>query len=553
MNNKQLIKDTLLNSRYTIIRCLGQGGFGITYSAKDTRLEQDVVIKEYFPQQLVQERSGTRIVTGSLPDETSLYSKGKEQFLNEARTLATLFEIPGIVKVLDYFEENNTAYIVMEYVKGVSLLEWLERRSEPCSFKEACQMLVPIMDALEKVHKKGLLHRDISPDNIMVLEDGSVKLLDFGAAREFFLENDREKTMTILVKSGYAPPEQYESKGKHGPWTDVYALSSVVYEMITGTMPQNSQLRQTADGLYVPSAFGSDILPEEEDALILKGMALDPNKRYRSIKKMKADYLQEQGEEKTVSRKKVGLIAAIIVLVVAGIIAFACSENDTPIAEPAAGSYDRDSERYSEFLAYVEKNAVSKEQDPENEKNTIYTLNKESVLKWGERCNLMMIDTTSTQLIDHIKSKGYNIKHLKTTKNYTATIKPYGVIETDFTNTKHFKCDDFIELSITYDVLTDRICLLVIYIEPEVSIDINPLVTDVYMFLDKDAVGSRDEIITNFTEMQEQAIGYGEGFSGYEFNEMNYGYMSSDNYDHAKGNTMLVMRCIWGPSYYWPE
>jgi len=130
MNSKQLSNSTSLNNRYEILRCLGQGGFGITYAAKDTRLGQEVVIKEYFPQQLVHDRSDTRIVTGNLPDETSLYARGKEQFLNEARTLATLFEIPGIVKVLDYFEENNTAYIVMEYVKGISLLKWLEKRME---------------------------------------------------------------------------------------------------------------------------------------------------------------------------------------------------------------------------------------------------------------------------------------------------------------------------------------------------------------------------------------------------------------------------------------
>jgi len=553
MNSKQLSNSTSLNNRYEILRCLGQGGFGITYAAKDTRLGQEVVIKEYFPQQLVHDRSDTRIVTGNLPDETSLYARGKEQFLNEARTLATLFEIPGIVKVLDYFEENNTAYIVMEYVKGISLLKWLENRSEPCSFKEACRILSPIMDALEKVHKKGLLHRDISPDNIMVLEDGSVKLLDFGAAREFFLENDRQKTMTILAKSGYAPPEQYEAKGKHGPWTDVYALSSVLYEMITGTMPQNSQQRQLADNLYVPSAFGSDILPEEEDALILKGMALDSAKRYRSIKKMKADYLHEQEEPKTVKNKRVWLLVAIFVIIIAGILAITFSKSEEPPSEPAAGSYERGSERYEEFLNFVEKNAVSKEQDPEDKSATIYTLDKDAVLKWGERCNAMMLDTTYDQLIDTIKSQGHTLKHTESKDNYTVSVKPYGVIETDFSTTEHFKCDNFIDLKINYDIVTEKICLLVIYLEPDISGDINPLVTDIYMFLNKNAEGSRKEFIDAFSKAQKKAIEYGEGFSGYEFDEMNYGYSSSKNFDYAKDNTILLMRCIWGPEYYWPE
>ncbi|MBO5460542.1 MAG: serine/threonine protein kinase, partial [Ruminococcus sp.] len=186
-----------LNMRYRLIRSIGQGGFGITYVAEDEVMKQHVVIKEYFPVMLAGRSEQGELILPDTADEKEKYQEGMKRFLNEAKILASLFDVPGVVKVLDYFQENQTAYIVMEYVKGTSLRDYLESMGEELSFEKTCEMLKPVMIALEKVHQKGLLHRDISPDNLMVEEDGKIKMLDFGSAREYFLEQDREKTLTI--------------------------------------------------------------------------------------------------------------------------------------------------------------------------------------------------------------------------------------------------------------------------------------------------------------------------------------------------------------------
>ena len=221
----ELKKESCLNGRYRICQCIGQGGFGITYLAKDESLGKNVVIKEYFPVTLVSREEGGALKLCGEMSAGKKFEEGMKRFLKEAQILASLFEVPGVVKVLDYFQENGTAYIVMEHVKGISLRTYLERSGDEISFDRALSMLLPVVSALEKIHKQGLLHRDINPDNLMVEENGSVKLLDFGAAREYLQEQDSEKTKTVLLKSGYAPPEQYDGKGHQGPWTDIYAVS----------------------------------------------------------------------------------------------------------------------------------------------------------------------------------------------------------------------------------------------------------------------------------------------------------------------------------------
>ena len=234
-----------IKQRYKIEKVLGQGGFGVTYLAYDEELCQEVVLKKY------------RWEHGSLDNEVinkrDYYKKQRKAFLNEARILSSLFDIKEVVKVLDYFEERENAYIVMEFVQGISLRQYLESRNQPMSFTEAWNFLLPVMEALEKVHQNKLIHRDISPDNFIIKEDGSIKLLDFGSAREYA----EEKTMTVLVKKGYAPPEQYSRKGKQGPWTDIYSICATLYEMITGVIPQPAMERLKADKLYLPSSYGS--------------------------------------------------------------------------------------------------------------------------------------------------------------------------------------------------------------------------------------------------------------------------------------------------------
>lgn len=251
-----------IKQRYKIEKVLGQGGFGVTYLAYDEELCQEVVLKKY------------RWEHGSLDNEVinkrDYYKKQRKAFLNEARILSSLFDIKEVVKVLDYFEERENAYIVMEFVQGISLRQYLESRNQPMSFTEAWNFLLPVMEALEKVHQNKLIHRDISPDNFIIKEDGSIKLLDFGSAREYA----EEKTMTVLVKKGYAPPEQYSRKGKQGPWTDIYSICATLYEMITGVIPQPAMERLKADKLYLPSSYGCDITPLQEK-ILMKGLALD--------------------------------------------------------------------------------------------------------------------------------------------------------------------------------------------------------------------------------------------------------------------------------------
>ncbi|WP_147373048.1 protein kinase domain-containing protein, partial [Calidithermus terrae] len=226
-----LAQGTRLNrGRYTLGKVLGQGGFGITYLGADTQTRRPVAIKELFPE------GSTRRASQVIPPTSLLgggFSETMQRFEEEARTLAR-FDHPGIVKVFDVFEENGTAYMVMEFLRGQTLGKRIEQRGklEP---GEAEAVALKLADALEAVHGAGLLHRDIKPDNVFLTDDGRVVLIDFGSARQFALG----KTMnhTRLVTPGYAPLEQYGTAGKFGPYTDIYALGATLYHALTGLTP----------------------------------------------------------------------------------------------------------------------------------------------------------------------------------------------------------------------------------------------------------------------------------------------------------------------------
>ena len=249
-------------NEYLIERPLGGGGFGITYLARDGNLDLPVAIKEYFPSDLVTRSPDqgvhVRATQGSGNQET--YDWGLERFLDEARALAT-FRHPNIVRVLRYFRENGTAYIVMEYESGQSLKRWLPQNS-PLSQRALLSILHPLLDGLEAVHRTGFLHRDIKPDNIYVRGDGTPVLLDFGAARRV----SANKEMTNIVSPGFAPFEQYHSQGNQGPWTDIYSIGAVMYWMTTGKKPMESAARVKSDimlpaaGLAEASVFGATLL-----------------------------------------------------------------------------------------------------------------------------------------------------------------------------------------------------------------------------------------------------------------------------------------------------
>ena len=275
-----LRKKTRLIGRYTIEKVLGQGGFGITYLGMDELHEKPVAIKEFFPQGIVTRNIEYQdTVTVTFVGEKENYEKGKERFLKEARTMAKFSKDEGIVKALDFFEINNTAYIVMEYLEGITLKQYL-RENQRIAPEDLIELLVPLIESLDEIHSQGMIHRDISPDNIMVLPDGRIKLMDFGAARDY--TEFGEKSLSIVLKPGYAPPEQYQTHGVQGPWTDIYALCATMYKCITGENPPDAIERVMDDHLKKISAFGIPVLPQIEEAII-KGMSVAANDRYQNV------------------------------------------------------------------------------------------------------------------------------------------------------------------------------------------------------------------------------------------------------------------------------
>lgn len=288
----------LYNNRYVIGTCIGFGGFGITYKAWDNVLETVVAVKEYYPTGLVQRVPGKPqviIYTGESKEE---YMQGLERFLDEAKNMAKFVDNPNIVHVDAFFEENNTAYLVMEYLPGMTLKSYLKSKGG----RIGCEEVIPIADAvitaLKEIHAGGIIHRDISSDNIMLCNDGRIKLLDFGAAR--FSDADQERTRSIILKPGFAPPEQYQAKSKQGPWTDIYALCATVYRAITGVLPDESVNRVIEDTVQSPIQIYSDI-PERISNTVMKGMSIYPEIRFSNVDELKKAL---DGEKKVMEPKK---------------------------------------------------------------------------------------------------------------------------------------------------------------------------------------------------------------------------------------------------------
>lgn len=313
-----------LADRYIIGTVVGFGGFGVLYRAWDRKLEHMVAIKEYYPAGMVTRIPGQKEVilyTGKKHDE---YKNGLTRFLDEARNTARFSSNPNIVNVFDFFEENGTAYMVMEFLEGVSLKEYISRAGGRLPWQQAVEIGLRIIDALKDVHGAKILHRDLSPDNVFMCDDGKIKLLDFGAAR--FTGLDDEKTRTIVLKMGFAPPEQYRSKSQQGPYTDIYALGATLYRAITGQTPDESVNRQDSinhnegDTLKPMSQFVEGI-PDYLDNAVLRAMALEPTLRFQNVQQM-ADALQNKKSyadlAKEIRRRKrrraVGIAASLVIL-----------------------------------------------------------------------------------------------------------------------------------------------------------------------------------------------------------------------------------------------
>ncbi len=287
---------TVLEDKYILGRVLGQGGFGITYLAWDKVLSLKLAIKEYLPQQLATRTGGERTVTVFKQSLKEEFIYGKTKFLEEARTLARFIEHPNIVSVRDYFEANGTAYLVMNHHDGVTLHSYLQSRGGRIEAAQAVQIFMPVLDALKVVHALGILHRDISPDNLLINTAGRVILIDFGAARQAMGEKSR--SLSVIMKAGYSPEEQYRSRGKQGPWTDIYAVAATMYRAVTGQVPPEAMDRLAEDDLVPPSQLGVDIGAGLEQAL-LKALAVRAEERYQGVEEFQAALAQAEAPSKS--------------------------------------------------------------------------------------------------------------------------------------------------------------------------------------------------------------------------------------------------------------
>ena len=281
-DSHQLPVRTILAGKYLVGYALGQGGFGITYVGWDINLELKVAIKEYYPEGCVSREltmQSTVIPLRGTSGEYFLY--GREKFVQEAKALAKFTGTPGVVNVRDFFTENGTAYIVMDFVDGRTMKQLAEANGGRLPAQTVLQMIYPVILALQKVHAAGLLHRDISPDNIMVRTDGSAVLLDFGAARQ--ISASGEHSNTVNVKHGFAPEEQYREHGEQGPWTDVYALSATIYRMVTGVTPTQALDRLVSgDTLPLPNTLGAG-MTDAQQAAVMHGLAIYARDRFQSV------------------------------------------------------------------------------------------------------------------------------------------------------------------------------------------------------------------------------------------------------------------------------
>ena len=286
----QLPMGTVLRGQYMVGKALGQGGFGITYLGWDLNLDIPIAIKEYYPNSIVnRDATHNPALTGVASNMMEIYVSTRQRFLREAKVLAMLRNIPNIVQVHNFFEENNTAYIVMEYVRGIDLRRYMNMRGGRLSVEETLAILRPVMEALARVHDHEIVHRDISPDNIMMMANGVPKLLDFGAVRNIESANadqDLQHSTEAILKHGFAPMEQYQKRGALGPWTDEYAMCATVYYCLTGRVPPDAPQRMMED--VHPAWDKIPGLSAYQRMVLEKGMSLRGKDRYPDIRSLMA-------------------------------------------------------------------------------------------------------------------------------------------------------------------------------------------------------------------------------------------------------------------------
>ncbi len=354
----QLPYRTVLNGKYMVGKAIGEGGFGITYIGWDLNLGIKVAIKEFYPEGFVGRTSeNSHTVRSYQGDGTVFFNKGKDKFLEEARSLGKFMSLPGIVSVKDFFLQNNTVYIVMEYLDGQSIKAYAKEHDGRIEKNKLLEFMKPVIKSLTEVHKAGIIHRDISPDNIMICKDGQMKLIDFGAARE--TSPDGEKTMSVMLKKGYSPEEQYRTHGEQGTWTDVYALCATIYAMLTGVKPDEPLDRMENDTLKRPSEYGIKLSKRQEDVL-MKGLAVKAQDRVQTMDDLyRGLYCDGKDNEFEVKNHKLGkwiaAFVAMVVVIVISVVLLILPVHDTE--EIQVSGYKGITYDTADILEYLPDNA----------------------------------------------------------------------------------------------------------------------------------------------------------------------------------------------------
>lgn len=297
---------SILNNKYLVGKVLGEGGFGITYVGRDLMLDMKVAIKEYYPRG-VATRSNTVSTSISLIDWSfsNSFNKGRDQFITEARTIAKMDKESAVVTVRDFFEENNSGYIVMEFVEGEDLRSVIQKTQKPMDSEELLPLLEPVFSALGELHAIGLIHRDISPDNIMI-ENGRARLIDFGCAREL----DAAENADAALKHSFSPIEQYENHDM-GPWTDVYAMAATIYYCLTGQLLPKATERVVNDSLVPPTKCGAKLKPKQERAL-MKALSFRREDRYQTMEQFGKDLFIHKNRGRRIAM--IATAAAVLVV-----------------------------------------------------------------------------------------------------------------------------------------------------------------------------------------------------------------------------------------------
>ncbi|MDE6619651.1 MAG: protein kinase [Lachnospiraceae bacterium] len=306
--------DTILAGEYIIKNVLGQGGFGITYLAEEYRTDAKVAVKEFFPETMAMRSTPSLEVRTYTDERLDNFRFGMNSFLEEAKVLAQFQGNPHIVGVQKYFEENGTAYFVMEYIDGIDFKTYIRQNGGKLPWEEVWKIMSPVMDALDAVHQKCMVHRDVTPDNIFISKDGAVKLLDFGSAR--YSLGDRSRSLDVVLKPGYAPKEQYTRRGKQGAYTDVYSVAACFYAALSGYLPPESLDRMEEDNLVLLSARGVRLDQTAEDAII-KALEVCAGDRYQTMAEFKQAILAQKPQQAPNNKVKkhfsiCNVIAAII-------------------------------------------------------------------------------------------------------------------------------------------------------------------------------------------------------------------------------------------------